>query len=62
MFLFFYNVSQSSGYSSVNLLGRSVNLTLHSPNDPQHVHLALSQAEGYAMIDPMCYSENIATR
>ena len=45
-FLFFYNVSQSSRYSSANLLGRSVNITLRNPNDPQHIHLALSQNEG----------------
>ena len=54
-FLFFYNVSQSSGYSSANLLGRSVNLTLHTPNDPQHVHLALSRAEGYGRSSPMAH-------
>ncbi len=45
-FLFFYNVSRTTKFSSFNLLGRSPNITLSNPNDPQHIHLALSQNEG----------------
>lgn len=45
-FLFFYNVSRFTIYSKNNLLGRSANITLSNPNDPQHIHLALSQNEG----------------
>ncbi len=46
-FLLFYNVSQATRYSSANLLARSAAITLRDPNAPQHIHLALSQAEGY---------------
>ena len=48
VFLLFYNVSRSTGYTTRNLLARSAPLKLLDPNDPQHIHLALSQIEGYA--------------
>ena len=46
MFALFYNVSRTTGYSNGNLIAKTVPLKLLDPNDPQHVHLALSQTEG----------------
>ena len=46
VFVLYYNVSRSIGYSTKNLLARTALLKLMDPNDPQHIHLALSQIEG----------------
>ncbi len=46
LFALFYNVSRSTGYSNANLIAKTAPLNLLDPNDPQHVHLALSQTEG----------------
>ena len=46
MFALFYNVSRSTGYSTANLIAKIAPLKLLDPNDPQHIHLALSQIEG----------------
>ena len=45
-FALFYNVSRGTGYSIKNLLATTAPLKLLDPNDPQHIHLALSQTEG----------------
>lgn len=46
VFALFYNVSRITGYSNANLIAKSASLKLLDPNDPQHIHLALSQTEG----------------
>ena len=55
VFAFFYNVSHSTGYSTKNLLATTSPIRLLGPNDPQHIHLALTQTEGCA--SSLCHHE-----
>jgi hypothetical protein len=45
-FLFFYNVSRITKFGSNNLMAASANITLTNPNDPQHIHLAMTLIPG----------------